>query len=245
MTSCPFPDEHLSLYVDDLLEAADAAGVRAHLATCSACAALVEDLATITAVARTLGPITPPEHVMAKVIALEAGARFRAPAGDARLPPSSPAAWQALAIAASIIAVLSVGYMVWRGDAPAVPDQEAALVPATGSLEAAAEELELAVRHYERAIRELEAVTSRADVTFDDNVADVMRTSLATLNRAIAESRAAVAEDPTSEVARVSLFSSLQQKVDVLQATALLIEDMDRSDATGFVDVVNTGGRGL
>jgi hypothetical protein len=79
----------------------------------------------------------------------------------------------------------------------------------------------------------------------DTIVASAMRSSLATLNRAIVESREAVLSDPTSEVARITLFGALQKKVEVLQATALIIEDMDRSGGAGLTRVVGASGRGL
>jgi hypothetical protein len=52
------------------------------------------------------------------------------------------------------------------------------------------------------------------------------------LDRAIAESRAAVERDPASVVARESLFQALRQKLGLLQDTIALINDaMTRQDA--------------
>ena len=49
------------------------------------------------------------------------------------------------------------------------------------------------------------------------------------LDRAIAESRAALEQDPASRAARESLFQALRQKLGLLQDTVALVNDLRAS----------------
>jgi hypothetical protein len=60
-----------------------------------------------------------------------------------------------------------------------------------------------------------------------------MRTSLTSIDQAIAESRAALLTNPDSEPARESLFEALRRKISVLQTTVSLINDMRQGDPAG------------
>ena len=68
----------------------------------------------------------------------------------------------------------------------------ATAAPPTGSIQAVNDELLLAMQHYERAVAELEAAARAGDGTLDPSVATTMRTSLTSIDQAIAESRAAL-----------------------------------------------------
>lgn len=215
MTRCRELEERLSLYVDDLLDATDAAEVRAHLDTCPTCAGLAADLGRIASTARLLGPITPPPHVYERIAAALPGA---APPANRRTTPSWPLRRWA-AVAAALVTVASLGWLAGSRNAAPVPVAES-VAPATG-LAAVASELDMAVQHYERAIAELEVMAAAGD-DLDPDLARSVRASLGALDRAIAESRTALQSDPASEPARVSLFEALRLKVDVLQSTVLI-----------------------
>jgi len=225
MTRCRELEEQLSLYVDDLLDATDAADVRAHLDTCPACAGLASDLSRIAGTARLLGPITPPPHVYERIAAALPGVA----SSTGRRPTSSWPIRRWAAVAAALVAVASLAWLAGlhvgvRAPTPAADSP----IPVTG-LAAVAAELDLAVRHYERAIAELEAVTSGAGLDLDPELARSVRASLGALDRAIAESRGALASDPASEPARTSLFEALRLKVDVLQSTVVI-----RNESGGY-----------
>lgn len=219
MTPCHDVRDQLSLYIDELLDADDDAMVRAHLAICPACREVADDLVQLATAARLLGPIDPPAHVWTAV-----AERLREEQSRA---VSRPMTWQWAALAASLLCVTLTGYfLIGTGSI----DAPGATAPAVaGSIDAVTDELEIAAHHYERAIAELEALTP-AEEHVDPLLASVVRDNINVLDRAIAESRDALTGDPTNETARASLFESLRRKVDLLQATALLIEDMRAED---------------
>ncbi len=233
MTRCRELEEQLSLYVDDLLDAQEAAGVRAHLDTCPSCAGLAADLGRIASTARLLGPIAPPPQVYERLAAQLPGA---APPANRRPTPSWPLRRWA-AVAAAFVAVASLAWLAGARGVVRAPSPEST-APVTG-LAAVASELNLAVQHYERAIAELEAV-SPAGLALDPELAQSIRASLGALDRAIAESRAALDADPASEPARASLFEALRLKVDVLQSTVVISNEpggYQPAEADGLVSL--------
>jgi hypothetical protein len=79
------------------------------------------------------------------------------------------------------------------------------------------------------------------DDSLDPVVAGTLRTNLTVLNRAIAESRQALADDPGSVPARDSLFEALRQKVVLLQSTVTLINEMRKGNPEGAVAASGRG----
>jgi hypothetical protein len=96
-----------------------------------------------------------------------------------------------------------------------------------------ADELRLAMQHYESAIMKLEALTKANDGALDPAIAEMLQKNLAVVDRAIAESRVALASSPDSESARESLFEALRRKVGVLQATVTLMNQMRQGNPAG------------
>ena len=245
MSHCDDRDDQASLYLDGLLDPQARDAFTAHLAECAACAGLVADLRRIVTLAADLGPIAPPEHVYRTL----AARLSETSSGAGPVAPSTRAGrvdWRWAAAAATVVMALSAVYVA-VSRTPVAPSSRAAIpvsaVP--GSLEAVTAELDLAAHHYERAIAELEAVTGAADVALDAELAAAVRGSLDALNQAIAESRQALAAEPANEAARVSLFEALRRKVEVLQATALLVDDQQQNRQRGAFRVVNTVGSEL
>ena len=87
----------------------------------------------------------------------------------------------------------------------------------------AASELQLAEQHYANAITALEQLTVDRDSALDPAVAAEIAQSLASIDRAIADSRAALKSDPNSFVAQTSLLEALRMKVALLQETVSLM----------------------
>ncbi|MEI6245335.1 MAG: hypothetical protein WCQ64_09835, partial [Acidobacteriota bacterium] len=65
-----------------------------------------------------------------------------------------------------------------------------------------------------------------------------LQTSLVQIDKYIAESRAALANEPQSEPARDSLFDALRRKVSVLQDTVALMGAMQRGDQAAAAKIV-------
>jgi anti-sigma factor RsiW len=241
MTRCGDLEEQLSLYIDDLLSPSETTEVQAHIETCAACAGLVRDLGGIARSARLLGPITPPEQMYANIE--RQLTRIDARAGDRGMPPGRPL-WRWVAIAATLVTAVTVTYLAVGGQRVNAP-VTAPAPAAVSAFETIAAELELAVHHYEQAIRELETVTRVADEGLDPDVAASVRRSLSALDVAITESRQALKHDPASEPARISLFEALRRKIDLLQATALIVNYSQDERPAEPARPVNATGREL
>lgn len=238
MTECNEIEPRLSEFVDGTLEPDADARVTSHVARCPRCQGLAADLTRLRDRARDLGPITPPDHVWLEVagqIRLD-GLPVAHAAHRTRAARSGGRQW--LGLAAALVLVTLGVWLVQR--APASLGGE----PAGGlsSVDVVRSELELAMQHYEKAIATLETMAEGGDDSLDPVVASTLRTNLTVLNRAIAESRQALADDPGSVPARDSLFEALRQKVVLLQATVTLINEMRKGNPEGAVAAT---GRGL
>jgi anti-sigma factor RsiW len=231
MRQCHDIQPQLSAFVDRELDAAARARIEAHVQACDECRALAADLTRLRDAARTLGPVRPPDHVWLEV----AGQiRLREPrvVAPAATPRPRPVLWQWAGLAAALVVVTLGAYYVTRlPDAPAPPP--AGNVERSASVEAFTEQLRLAIEHSERASAELEALIRSGDGSLDPALADTLQRNLAVVDQAIAESRAALTDEPSSLSARASLFEALSRKITVLQSTVLLMNEMRQGNAAG------------
>jgi hypothetical protein len=225
-------------YVDaigDLIDgtiARDArAGLEAHLGACDDCRALVEDLRLIRETASTLQRHQPPPGVWPAI-----QQRLAAEAGSRRTAFTHPA-W--LAAAASLVA--GVGLGVWLLTTPQARDP----LPAGGNaraedlVETIGNELALAEQHYTKAIAALEQVATAQQDVLDPATAATLRTNLAVIDGAIADTRAALRTEPNDTVARESLFDALRRKVAFLQASVAVINEMRKGNASGVARIAD------
>ncbi len=244
MSSCEEVQRELNRFLDGSLPAADRAAVRAHLSGCAVCRGLHADLLRLRGVARTLGPIDPPDHVW-----LEIAGRIRlqdapvaAPAPSPVRPlPASPrprpraAFGQWIGLAAALL-LITLGLYWFQNRAPGAGE---VMSPAMG--DSATAELNQALQDYERAIRELETLAASGDSTIDPSLAETIHDSLSAIDQAIAESRTALFTNPESEPARASLFDALSRKIATLQTTVSLINEMRQGDQEGAARVAAQG----
>lgn len=235
MRSCDEVRARLSAFVDGET-AADAAAVREHIETCEACRGVADDLARLRDAARALGPVTPPAAAWSRLA--EQVERESAAATSTRVPAAAVRQWIGLA-AALVLITLGLYAMdrLTTGDAPA------GNVIAGPSVEGVNEELNMALDHYENAITQLRQLAVTGSESLDPEVAATFDRNMAIVDSAITESRAALEADPTNQPARASLLEALSQKVNVLQATVLLINEMRQGDAAGAAEAAGTGGR--
>jgi hypothetical protein len=116
--------------------------------------------------------------------------------------------------------MMTLGAGVWfatRTSSPPTSDGTSTLV------RNAASELQQAEQHYQNAITALEQLTAAKDSSLDPAVTAEIAQSLASIDRAIADSRAALKSDPNSFVAQTSLLEALRMKVALLQETVSLM----------------------
>jgi hypothetical protein len=241
--NCQDIELRASAYVDGELAADGRAAVSAHLATCAACRALVEDLTRVRNTARSLGPIAPPDHIWLEVAGQIRLSEAPAPV-EAPRPSTRSSAWQWLSLAAALVLVTLAAYAVMRyQSAPSQPPAQAGNAATTGSVETVAQELSLALEHYDKAISELETLAKSNDGTIDPVTAATLQHNLTVIDQAIAESRAALAANPQSQPAFDSLIDALRQKVSVLQTTVALMNEMRRGNQAGAARIVGGAGR--
>lgn len=230
MARCEDIQARLSAFVDG--EAgADTAEIRAHVETCAACRGLQADLTRLRDAAGALGPVTPPADVWLRIAGQARLDDARQPAAAASAAASATRQWIGLA-AALVLITLGV-YAVDRMRVPEAPDGN---VSASPSVEGVNQELAAALTHYENAISQLKVLVATDSESLDPEVAATFDRSMAVVDAAIAESRAALETEPGSQPARASLLEALSQKVNVLQATVLLINEMRQGDPAGAAE---------
>jgi CHASE3 domain sensor protein len=101
----------------------------------------------------------------------------------------------------------------------------------------------MALEHYEKAISELETMARAGTGTIDPALAATMQKNLSAIDQAIAQSRTALVEQPSSEPARTSLFEALRRKISVLQTTVALMNQMRLGDADGAARLAAGAGK--
>lgn len=181
-----------------------------HLAGCQRCQALVADFSRIRLTASTLEEHVPPPRLWANIAA----------SVDAQ--PRRVFAWIPGAAAAALALVISGAMWVAWTHFPSQSQQ-----PAGVALEQ--EPAAPAEAQYEKAIAALERLASAQDAALDPQTRAVLQQNLATIDRAIDESRAALADEPASALAQDSLLDALDTKVALLQdAVALTSEDINQ-----------------
>jgi hypothetical protein len=84
--------------------------------------------------------------------------------------------------------------------------------------------------HYDEAIAGLQRLAESQDAALDPGTRAVLRENLAVLDRAISESRAALADEPANTLAQESLLDALDTKVALLQDTVALATDTGTLD---------------
>jgi anti-sigma-K factor RskA len=249
-------DTAINEYVEGALDSRDRADIERHLATCVSCRQTVEDLREILRATRTLEPLEPPLRVWSRLeraIKLEppvargvepneAGEGVAAHLADSRAvaPWKGSRYAQMAAVAAAIVLAAAVGLRFGPAfhDARRVPP--AAAVSAAGEAAAAvASELRLAETHYEKAIKGLEEIATSEQDSLDPRTAATVRKSLAVIDQAISESRAAVQSEPASQPAQESLIESFKAKIGLLQDTVALINEMRKGNEAGAARIVS------
>jgi len=203
-----------------------------HLAGCARCQALVADFTSIRGAAARLEEHVPPPRLWTRVVASIA-AQQRRPWWRRPLADAFPS-WAPVAVAVSLaLLIAGATWLAWKQE-PAQAPHEAVGGPAEP--EAAPPE-----QPYEAAIAGLEQLAASQDASLDADTRAVLKQNLAVLDRAISESRAALADEPANALAQDSLLDALDTKVALLQDTVALAADVDTvsDDAAGAAKELN------
>jgi len=222
--SCELYDDLLDDYVDGA-RAADGGGLHsrlaafeAHLTGCARCQSLVADFTAIRRRAAALDDHLPPPRLWAK-IASSIDDEQRRPWWERSLG-NAFSAWLPVAVAASLALLIGgAAWIGWHDARPAVPGNASAPQTDIGTT--------IAEEHYEQAIAGLQQIADAQNAQLDAQTLAVLRQNLAVIDRAITESRAALANEPASAPAQESLLDALDTKVALLQDTVALMGEID------------------
>jgi hypothetical protein len=214
--------------VDGTLGPIRRADLDLHLESCEACRALLADLQQIADAAGSLEPLRPPDHIWMQI-----AGRLRQEGHVTPEPVVAPRRTHTLlALAATLL--LAVG-----GSLMLVFPRHTATTPAAGNAEAedpvqrVDSELVQAEQHFNNALDEAEKIEG-----MDVQTIAGLRKSLQDVNQALAQSRAALKSNPQNTSARQSLYEVLKQKIQFLQTTIALMNEMRQGDAEGAARVV-------
>jgi anti-sigma factor RsiW len=233
--------------VDDTLAPERVSAVEAHVSTCLRCRATVADFTAIRAATRTLEPQMPAARVWTSIAAaLEQEQQRRAADATQALPTKwwrltgGALAWKPLMAAAAMVVVLFGGtWLAWHDASTPAGRQATTTATTAGTPSTVEAEVQLAEQHYSTAIGDLEKVTQAESGSLDPDTAKVMQANLAVIDQAIGQSREALHSEPASTVAQESLFDALRSKVQLLQDTVALINEMRKGNQEGAARIMS------
>lgn len=207
-----------------------------HRASCDECSALWLDLERIGAEARQLPLLTPSRDLWSGIEArIAAPTASIAPAtGRPRMPRAWSAAPVRLAMAASLLVAATAG-ITWTlarqgfdgttAPLPAARIAAAPDAPAAAPTEAGIAQLasfDNTVAGLDREIVTLQALVNDRRTQLDPRTIAVLEANLALIDRAIADSRAALEADPASRFLAAQVARAYHRKLTLLQGAATL-----------------------
>ena len=206
-----------------------------HLEVCEGCRALRAELQQIRDTARSLDTMpAPPRAWSAMEARLRAEGRMAArPLGITARP------YAALALAAALVLAVGASLFVLTSRDPA-PAPLTTTVDRNGNAESVhpvqsvESEMALTEKHFQN-------VVERADQVLDPATASMLQKNLLVVNQALEETRLALEADPQNVPARQSFYETLRQKIQFLQTTIALMNEMRQGDAAGAAQIVEGG----
>jgi anti-sigma factor RsiW len=232
--------------IDGTIGSIRRAELEMHLDQCEDCRALHDDLKRIHDAAAALPALDAPDRAWLQIAGrLRQEGRIQQ---EVKTPSSGRRAYVGwLAAAAAVILAVAASVLLLKpgaGPAPQTAQSAPATAPAAAAtdpraLESATTAVEAAQDQFEKAIADLEKVAKANQQVLDPATSTTIDKNLGILDQAIAENRAAVKTDPTSVAARETLFETLRQKVNLLQDTITLINEMRKGNNAAAAQLVN------
>jgi hypothetical protein len=200
--------DRLSDYLDGELPAGERTALEAHLATCGECRGTLEQLRGVVARARTLEDRPPRTELWPGVYARltpgwQPGVIGRARRFSFNVPQL---------VAASIALVLLSAGGMWVALHQERPTRSV-YTPRPGN----AANVAVWTGRTDAAIAELQDVFERNKSRLDTGTVRVVRQAFATVDRAIAEARAALEADPSNAYLNLHLADTMRRKVELLR----------------------------
>jgi len=211
--------DRLSDYVDGLMDEAEARELRKHLETCDDCRAIEADLRTIVQLAHDAQPIEPARDLWPAIlggISASSAPRDIASARSARVARRFSFSMPQLA-AAAVLLMAVTGTAVWL-----ISSEEDGAVSGTIVQNAAPEpSYRLVSLEQEPQVTDeiaaLQATLEENRSVLDPATVEVVERSLESIDRAIADARAALEADPGNPYLHRQLDNTMRKKVDILR----------------------------
>ena len=235
---CDLMCERLAAYLEGELAPDEKATAERHLAECASCSEVLAELRAIASEAATMPLLAPTRDLWAGIesrISTPVTLLGGAPAAVRRAPRRQ---WQfALAAAALIAATAGTTYLVATRSgetAPAItvaaraPQQAAPQAtpaqapPSNVALVPRAKKEMSAARVYDLEISLLDSVVHTRRESLDPKTVAIIEKNLKIIDKAITESRAALAKDPKSPLLSNQLDNVLGSKIELLRTVAFL-----------------------
>lgn len=245
---CDLMCERLAGYIEGDLPPAERMQADQHLAECAACAEALVELRAIAGEAAQLPLLTPSRDLWAGIEARISTSVTPLAGARAAVRRAPRRQWQ-LAIAAGALIAVSAGttYLLTAhssatGSQPvtvantaAAPRQSSPpatapvpasvapspVAPVTGTLASNRKNVSV-TRVYDREIALLDSLVHTRRESLDPKTVQIIEQNLQIIDRAIAESRAALAKDPKSPLLTNRLDNVLGSKVELLRTIAFL-----------------------
>jgi anti-sigma factor RsiW len=213
--------DQLSAYLDDELDLAARRRLEAHLAQCPACAAVYRDLGEIVRTAPEYRGEDPARDLWPGIAAGIEASRVV----ELRPAPAVRAArrWMPLAIAAAGVAAVGLGGALWyRGyeQGRATARVVVAERPVPSAVQPAAASAVMASPSYSAAVADLERSLEANRSRLDTATVRIVEENLRTIDRAIAESQAAIQRDPANAYLNDQIAANMRRKLALLRLAA-------------------------
>jgi anti-sigma-K factor RskA len=222
--TCAELDVRLADYLNDALSAAERAAVDAHLATCARCAGVLAALDEVPAASPKL-PVLAPKHDLWSGIAERIEPRVLT-LGERPARAAAPKNYRAARLlAAAIILVTGTALITRQAMLRPEPPAPAAVAANPGGslmITPVADRHEQLIRTYDAEIQQLDSAVRLRRNQLDTTTVKIIEKNLLVIDKAIMESRAALAKDPKSHFLNEQLTRVLDQKVGLLRTAALL-----------------------
>jgi hypothetical protein len=227
MTTDAFTDR-LSDYADDEISSDERTQIDAHLATCAECRGVVEELRNVVARAASLTDTAPPRDLWPGIAARVSSAPERA-AGTflfRRLMSARRFSFTLPQLAAASLAIMLLsGGVVWmaRSGDPRADFEPVSAHGSTPPLRPTTiTPADFSDTQYDAAVADLEQTLEAGRTRLDPATVRILEENLASIDRAIEQSRRALAADPANIYLNRHLADARQRKLSLLRRASAL-----------------------